>query len=40
MKENLNDWKDAPIWDTAKIEQATKSWFQYLKESEIRKNEN
>lgn len=40
LKENLNDWKDAPIWDTAKIEQATKSWFQYLKESEIRKNEN
>lgn len=40
MKGNLNDWKDAPLWDTAKIEHATKSWFQYLKKSEIRKNEN
>lgn len=30
MLEHINDWKDAPLWDSAKIEIATKSWFKYL----------
>jgi len=31
LKGCINDWKDAPIWDTESIEAATKSWFKYLK---------
>jgi UDP-glucose 4-epimerase len=31
LKECINDWKDAPIWDAESIEAATKSWFKYLK---------
>jgi UDP-glucose 4-epimerase len=31
LKECINDWKDAPIWDTESIDAATKSWFKYLK---------
>ena len=27
---NINDWRDAPVWDPLSINQATKSWFQYL----------
>ncbi len=30
MLQNINDWKDAPLWDSSKIEIATKSWFKYL----------
>lgn len=30
MLDNINDWKDAPLWDSSKIEVATKSWFKYL----------
>ena len=30
MLENINDWRDAPLWDSSKIEIATKSWFKYL----------
>jgi UDP-glucose 4-epimerase len=30
MLENISDWKDAPLWDSSKIEMATKSWFKYL----------
>ena len=33
MLEHLQDWKDAPLWDTNKIEEATKSWFKYLADS-------
>jgi len=32
--ENLNDWKDAPLWDVDKIEEATKSWFMHLGNSQ------
>ena len=28
--ENINYWKEAPLWDSASIENATKRWFQYL----------
>ncbi|RKY31183.1 MAG: NAD-dependent dehydratase [Candidatus Omnitrophota bacterium] len=30
--ENIDYWKEAPVWTPEKIETATKDWFQYLKE--------
>ncbi len=30
LLENINDWKDAPVWNKKKIKEATKVWFQYL----------
>ena len=30
MLENINYWKDAPVWDEKSIEKATKKWFKYL----------
>ena len=30
MLENINDWRNAPLWDSSKIAIATKSWFKYL----------
>ena len=30
LKENINYWKDAPIWTKDKINIATKDWFKYL----------
>lgn len=32
MLENINDWKDAPVWNPATINQATAAWFHYLGE--------
>jgi UDP-glucose 4-epimerase len=29
--ENIEYWRDAPLWDAASIEQATASWFRHLK---------
>lgn len=35
MLERIEDWKDAPVWDPASINQATATWFRYLgKESQ------
>lgn len=31
MKEIVNEYKDAPVWDAEKIEVATKPWFEALK---------
>ena len=31
MIKNINNWKNAPTWNTAKIAFATKKWFEYLK---------
>jgi UDP-glucose 4-epimerase len=31
MLDNIEYWREAPVWDVAKIEQATKTWFRYLK---------
>lgn len=31
MLNNINDWKDAPLWDIKSIEKATKSWFEFMK---------
>ena len=28
----IDYWKQAPVWDTASIEQATRTWFAYMKE--------
>ena len=30
MLANLAYWREAPVWDVGKIEQATKTWFKYL----------
>ena len=40
MLEHIDDWHDAPLWDSSGIENATKSWFKYLgKESEVTLND-
>ena len=33
MLENLEMWRDAPVWDVESITDATKDWFKYLAES-------
>jgi len=30
MLKNISYWKDAPVWDKQKIQQATATWFNYL----------
>jgi len=30
MLENINYWKEAPLWEPANIAEATKDWFKYL----------
>ncbi len=30
MLEHLSDWRDAPVWSTASIQQATAPWFKFL----------
>jgi UDP-glucose 4-epimerase len=30
MIEHIESWKDAPVWDKESIDEATKTWFQYL----------
>ena len=32
MLNNINYWKNAPLWSKNKIKSATKNWFKYLKE--------
>ncbi|OQW92606.1 MAG: NAD-dependent dehydratase [Thiotrichaceae bacterium IS1] len=34
MLENINDWKEAPVWNEQSIAQATASWFRYLSQGE------
>ena len=34
MVERIEDWRDAPVWDPATINQATASWFHYLGDKE------
>ena len=31
LKQNINDWKKAPVWTPSKISKKTKKWFKYLK---------
>jgi UDP-glucose 4-epimerase len=30
MVDNIESWRDAPVWDTESITEATKDWFDYL----------
>ena len=30
MLQNINNWKNAPLWDSKKIKKATKVWFKHL----------
>ncbi len=30
MLDNIDDWRDAPVWDKDKVEEATRGWFKYL----------
>jgi len=32
MLENIEQWRDAPVWDKESIDSATKDWFEYLGE--------
>lgn len=32
MLEHIEDWREAPVWDTAGIADATRAWFRYLKD--------
>ena len=31
LLENIDYWRNAPVWDEASIAQATNQWFKYLK---------
>ena len=31
MLDDIESWKNAPLWDKQSIKKATKVWFQYLK---------
>ncbi|MDC3207079.1 GDP-mannose 4,6-dehydratase, partial [Pelagibacteraceae bacterium] len=31
MIKNINDWRNAPLWNKNSIDRATKAWFKYLK---------
>jgi len=30
MLEHIDLWRQAPVWDTASVEEATRDWFKYL----------
>jgi len=30
MLDNIDYWRDAPVWDATKIAAATEDWFRYL----------
>ena len=30
MVAEIENWRDAPLWDPDSIEQATKTWFRYM----------
>ena len=33
MMKTIDEWKDAPLWDTDSIEEATKTWFKFMKQN-------
>ena len=33
MLDNIDYWRDAPVWDSESIAEATKEWFTYLNEA-------
>jgi UDP-glucose 4-epimerase len=30
MKDEIGNWRDAPLWDSSSIEKATRTWFQFM----------
>jgi len=30
MVSEIENWRDAPLWDADSIEKATKTWFKYM----------
>ena len=34
MLSNIDYWKNAPLWNTSKINKATKTWFKYMSNHE------
>ena len=32
MMKSMNDWKEAPLWDRDSINEATKTWFEFMKQ--------
>ena len=36
MLENIEQWREAPVWEQASISDATRDWFRYLDPSIIR----
>jgi len=39
MLENINQWRDAPVWDEGSISSATSAWFKYLGDDPLRELE-
>lgn len=37
MLANIENWRDAPIWDRNSIQKATQTWFKYLGSNELKK---
>lgn len=40
MVEDLEAWKDAPVWTPETIEKETELWFRYLSRSDVKNNDN
>jgi UDP-glucose 4-epimerase len=36
MLENIDQWRDAPVWDESSISSATSAWFRYLSDDPVR----
>lgn len=36
MLDNIEEWRDAPVWDETSITEATRDWFRYLRPASIR----
>ena len=32
MLDNIEQWRDAPVWDEKSIDEATKDWFECLRD--------
>ena len=30
IKENIENWREAPLWDADSIAETTKAWFKYM----------
>ena len=36
MLQDIDEWRDAPVWDKVSMAEATRSWFTYLNDSSSR----